>query len=140
MSHDTKIEAAGITDVETLKEAFTELDLEIVVGGERRGYRGKNTRCDFVVKFDKYDLGFNVKKDGTIQTVTDNWGLNGDRKAIAFAGCKPGGTIYKEVMKKIRTGYSMATINKQMKRRKDIGSRRIIKRNDGKVELRYRVR
>ena len=73
MSHFTSIQTQ-IRDLDALADACKELGVELVNGGEARGYAGQTRKGDAVVKLKgPYDIALNRREDGNYALTTDWW-------------------------------------------------------------------
>ena len=73
MSHFTTIKTQ-IKDIEALREACAELDLELLPNAEARGYGTIHQRGDFVIRLKgPYDVALNRQTDGNYGLSTDWW-------------------------------------------------------------------
>lgn len=78
MSHFTTIKIQ-IKDGEILNEVLQELGYEVVCNTAVRGYQGKTTEAEYVIRRNNgYDIGF--RREGeTYEAVADFWGADLDR-------------------------------------------------------------
>lgn len=129
MSHDSKVALEGMSDLDTLEAALTDLGIEVERNGTRRGYRGVRTNHALVAKLDGYDVGFDVK-GGVIESTQDQWGIN----VRAYEGG------FKKFQKDIRTAYTVSTVKRQMASNRKVVGRKQTTTADGKIQLRFRVR
>jgi hypothetical protein len=79
MSHFTKCDLK-MTNVEALKKALADMELNVVEAGEGqsvvvRGYRGQTLEADLKIDMGKYDIGVVKNDDGTLDLVADWWGV-----------------------------------------------------------------
>ena len=73
MSHFTSIQTQ-ICDLDSLADACKELGVELIRGGEARGYAGQTRKGDAVVRLKgPYDIALNRQKDGNYALATDWW-------------------------------------------------------------------
>jgi len=73
MSHFTSIQTQ-IKDPDALREACTELGLELATNAEARGYGEQRQRGDFVIRLKgPYDVALQRQPDGTFGLVADQW-------------------------------------------------------------------
>ena len=73
MSHFTSIQTQ-IRDLAALADACKELGVELVLGGEARGYAGQTRKGEAVVKLKgPYDIALNRQPDGNYALTTDWW-------------------------------------------------------------------
>ena len=73
MSHFTSIQTQ-IKDIEALREACTELGLELLPNAEARGYGSTRHRGEFIIRLKgPYDVALNRQTDGTFGLTTDWW-------------------------------------------------------------------
>ena len=73
MSHFTSIQTQ-IRDLDALADACKELGVELVLGGEARGYAGQTRKGEAVVKLKgPYDIALNRQPDGNYALTTDFW-------------------------------------------------------------------
>ena len=73
MSHFTSIQTQ-IRDLDSLADACKELGVELIRGGEARGYAGQTRKGDAVVRLKgPYDIALNRQKDGNYALATDWW-------------------------------------------------------------------
>ena len=73
MSHFTSIQTQ-IRDLAALADACKELGVELVRGGEARGYAGQTRTGEAVVKLKgPYDIALNRQADGNYGLTTDWW-------------------------------------------------------------------
>ena len=73
MSHFTSIQTQ-IKDLDALADACKELGVELVHGGEARGYAGQTRKGEAVIKLKgPYDIALNQQPDGNYALTTDFW-------------------------------------------------------------------
>lgn len=73
MSHFTSIQTQ-IRDLAALADACKELGVEVVQGGEARGYAGQTRRGEAVIMLKgPYDIALNKQSDGNYGLTTDWW-------------------------------------------------------------------
>ena len=73
MSHFTSIQTQ-IRDLDALADACKELGVELVPGGEARGYAGQTRKGEAVIKLKgPYDIALNQQPDGNYALTTDFW-------------------------------------------------------------------
>ena len=73
MSHFTTIQTQ-IKDIEALREACAELELELLSKAEARGYGSTSHRGEFVIRLKgPYDVALNRQPDSTYGLTTDWW-------------------------------------------------------------------
>ena len=73
MSHFTHIETL-IRDKVALKDACTELGVELHENTQARGYAGQNYDGELVIKLSgPYDVALNKREDGNYQITADLW-------------------------------------------------------------------
>ena len=73
MSHFTTIQTQ-IKDIEALREACTELGLELLPNAQARGYGSQQQHGDFVIRLKgPYDVALHRQTDGTYGLSTDWW-------------------------------------------------------------------
>ena len=73
MSHFTSIQTQ-IRDLDALAEACKELGVELVRGGEARGYAGQTRKGEAIIKLKgPYDIVLNRQEDGNYALTTDWW-------------------------------------------------------------------
>jgi hypothetical protein len=73
MSHFTSIQTQ-IKDPDALREACTELGLELLANAEARGYGDQRQRGDFVIRLKgPYDVALQRQSDGTFGLLADQW-------------------------------------------------------------------
>ena len=73
MSHFTSIQTQ-IRDLDSLADACKELGVELIRGGEARGYAGQTRKGDAVVRLKgPYDIALNRQEDGNYALTTDWW-------------------------------------------------------------------
>lgn len=73
MSHFTSIQTQ-IRDLDALAEACKELGVELVRGGEARGYAGQTRKGEAIIKLKgPYDIALNRQEDGNYALTTDWW-------------------------------------------------------------------
>ena len=73
MSHFTSIQTQ-IRDLDSLADACKELGVELIRGGEARGYAGQTRKGDAVVRLKgPYDIALNRQEDGNYALATDWW-------------------------------------------------------------------
>ena len=81
MSHFSTIKVQ-IKNGEILNEVLQELGYAVECNTEIRGYRGKTTNADYVIRrANRYDIGFRQKGE-TYEIVADFWGVNLDRQTF----------------------------------------------------------
>jgi hypothetical protein len=74
VSHFTSIQTQ-IKDLAALADACKELKVELLQGGEARGYAGNTRSGEAVVKLKgPYDIALNKQPDGNYELATDWWG------------------------------------------------------------------
>lgn len=80
MSHTTRM-TVRISDLNTLEQACKALGYPVTVGENLtvRGYSGKRNKIKngAVIQFGRYDLGLEMKQDGTCESIGDHWGIEG---------------------------------------------------------------
>ncbi len=73
MSHFTSIQTQ-IKDLAALADACKELGVEVVQGGEARGYAGQTRKGEAVIRLKgPYDIALNKQPDGNYALTTDWW-------------------------------------------------------------------
>ena len=73
MSHFTNI-ITQIKDLAALADACKELGVELLQGGEARGYTGNTRKGEAVIKLKgPYDIALNKQADGNYALATDWW-------------------------------------------------------------------
>jgi len=73
MSHFTSIQTQ-IKDIEALRQACAELNLEFLPNAEARGYGSTGHRGEFIIRLKgPYDVALNRQTDGTYGLTTDWW-------------------------------------------------------------------
>jgi len=73
MSHFTEIKTQ-IRDLEALRDACIELDLELVYDAEARGYANRTRAGLAIIRLKgPYDIAINALSDGTYALTTDWW-------------------------------------------------------------------
>lgn len=73
MSHFTSIQTQ-IRDLDALADACKELGVELVRGGEARGYAGQTRKGEAIIKLKgPYDIALNRQEDGNYALTTDWW-------------------------------------------------------------------
>jgi len=87
MSHFAEVKTK-IKDPALLRKALANLmgtaeeELDFSANGTVRGYQGNTKTADFVLGTSgSFDVGFIQQDDGSFTIVTDQWGLNKDRKS-----------------------------------------------------------
>jgi hypothetical protein len=79
MSHFTKCDLK-MTNVEALKKALVDMELNVVEAAEGqsvmvRGYRGQTLEASLKIDMGTYDIGVVKNDDGTLDLVADWWGV-----------------------------------------------------------------
>ena len=73
MSHFTTIQTA-IRDIRALREACSELGLEVLDNAVARGYGSNTNKGDYVIRLKgPYDVALTRQADGTFTMATDWW-------------------------------------------------------------------
>ena len=73
MSHFTTIQTQ-IKDMDALREACSELSLELLQNAEARGYGSSLKRGEFIIRLKgPYDVALNRQSDGAYGLTTDWW-------------------------------------------------------------------
>lgn len=73
MSHFTTIRTQ-IRDLQALREACAELNLELLQNTDARGYGSNHQHAEFVIRLKgPYDIALNRQPDGTYGLTTDWW-------------------------------------------------------------------
>ena len=73
MSHFTSIQTQ-IKDLASLADACKELGVELVQGGEARGFAGNTRKGEAVIRLKgPYDIALNKQSDGNYALATDWW-------------------------------------------------------------------
>jgi len=73
MSHFTTIKTQ-IRDVEALRSACAELDLELIPNAEARGYYTQTTKGEYVIRLKgPYDVALNRQADGSFAITADRF-------------------------------------------------------------------
>lgn len=123
MSHFTTIKTE-IRNVAALKEAARALGLTLEEKGEVRGYAGRTTNADYVIRLaSDYDIGFCLTKDKTYEIVADWFS-----PSVAQAIGKNGGRLLQE--------YSYAVLKMEARRRGQMITRKTLE--DGTVQVTIR--
>lgn len=75
MSHFSTLRTK-ITDSAILKNALSDLGINVKTEADVRGYNGQRVRADIVAVLEgDYDLGWSANSDGTFDLIADLWGV-----------------------------------------------------------------
>lgn len=73
MSHLTTIHTQ-VRDIDALRDACTELGLQVIENAQARGYAGTQHQGEYVIQLKgPYDIALNQQADGTYGLTTDWW-------------------------------------------------------------------
>ena len=98
MSHTTTIRAVSIRDISALQSAVSELQAEgiqcelVQNQKPRLYYKDQHSVCPYVLKLknSRYDVGFDLQKDGSLVPITDEFGGDVAKQIGAKRGLKNG--------------------------------------------------
>ena len=108
MSHFTSIQTQ-MRDIAALRDACTELGIEVVENARARGYNLNNQSGEYAIKLrGPYDVAFNKQPDGTFAMTTDWWNGHVEKEVgTGFGKLMQLYAVHKASREAPRKGYSV---------------------------------